>query len=78
MARDGRFIEFVPLPDPLCTNLCFGGPYLQTAYVTLSGTGRLVSPLATTGASVELLIEIRLFSLLKPRLNPALSLRSAW
>lgn len=42
-APNGRFIEFVPLPDPLCTNLCFGGPDLQTAYVTLSGTGRLVS-----------------------------------
>jgi gluconolactonase len=43
VAPDGRFIEFVPLPDPLCTNLCFGGPGLQTAYVTLSGSGRLVS-----------------------------------
>jgi gluconolactonase len=43
VARDGRFIEFVPLPDPLCTNLCFGGPEKQTAYVTLSGSGRLVS-----------------------------------
>ena len=43
VARDGRFIEFVPLPDPLCTNLCFGGPDLKTAFVTLSGSGRLVS-----------------------------------
>lgn len=29
--------------DPLTTNICFGGPDLRTAYVTLSGTGRLVS-----------------------------------
>ena len=43
VAPDGRFVEFVSLPDPLCTNLCFGGPDLRTAYVTLSGTGRLVS-----------------------------------
>jgi gluconolactonase len=43
VARDGRFIEFVPLPDPLCTNLCFGSDDLKTAYITLSGSGRLVS-----------------------------------
>ena len=43
VAPDGRFLEFVPLPDPLCTNLCFGGRELNTAYVTLSGSGRLVS-----------------------------------
>ena len=39
----GRFVEFVPLPDPLCTNICFGSPELKTAFVTLSGSGRLVS-----------------------------------
>ncbi len=33
----------VPLDDPLTTNICFGGPDLRTAYITLSGTGRLVS-----------------------------------
>lgn len=32
-----------PFPDPLTTNICFGGPDLTTAFVTLSGTGRLVS-----------------------------------
>ncbi len=42
-APDGKFVEFVALPDPLCTNICFGGPDLKTAYITLSGTGRLVS-----------------------------------
>jgi gluconolactonase len=25
------------------TNICFGGPGLRTAYITLSNTGRLVS-----------------------------------
>ncbi len=29
--------------DPYVTNICFGGPDLKTAYITLSMTGRLVS-----------------------------------
>lgn len=34
----------VPIPgDPYCTNICFGGPELRTAFVTLSMTGRLVA-----------------------------------
>jgi gluconolactonase len=35
--------EFVAMPDPMTTNICFGGDDLQTAYVTLSAGGRLVS-----------------------------------
>lgn len=35
--------EFVPMPDLLTTNICFGGPGLKTAYITLSSTGKLVS-----------------------------------
>jgi gluconolactonase len=35
--------EHVPMPDFLTTNICFGGPEMKTAYVTLSGTGRLVA-----------------------------------
>jgi len=31
------------MPDPLTTNIAFGGPDLQVAYITLSGTGRLVA-----------------------------------
>jgi gluconolactonase len=27
----------------MTTNICFGGPDLKTAYVTLSGSGRLVA-----------------------------------
>ena len=30
------------MPDPLTTNICFGGPDLRTAYLTLSATGQLV------------------------------------
>ena len=42
-APDGSSVEHVPLPDPVTTNVCFGGPDLRTAWATLSGTGQLVS-----------------------------------
>ncbi len=42
-ADDGGGVTHVPMPDPLTTNVCFGGNDLRTAFVTLSGTGRLVS-----------------------------------
>jgi gluconolactonase len=35
-------VEHVPSPDLFTTNICFGGPDLSTAYVTLSSTGQLV------------------------------------
>jgi gluconolactonase len=40
---DGRLLRHVALPDPMTTNICFGGPDMRTAYVTLSGSGRLVA-----------------------------------
>ena len=40
---DGKLLESHPMPDAFTTNICFGGPDLQTAYITLSSTGRLVS-----------------------------------
>ncbi|MFN8544914.1 MAG: SMP-30/gluconolactonase/LRE family protein [Candidatus Binatia bacterium] len=43
LAPDGSAATHVPTGDPLTTNICFGGPDLRTAYVTLSGTGRLVA-----------------------------------
>ena len=43
VSPDGKKVDHVPLPDPLTTNICFGGPDLKTAYATLSGTGKLVS-----------------------------------
>ncbi len=43
VAPDGGAVEHMALPDAYTTNICFGGPDLATAYVTLSGSGRLVS-----------------------------------
>ncbi len=40
---DGGMVDFVAMPDVMCTNICFGGPGLTTAYVTLSFSGRLAS-----------------------------------
>ena len=39
--EDGSVVEFVETGDLLTTNICFGGEGLRTAYITLSGTGRL-------------------------------------
>jgi gluconolactonase len=33
--------EHFPFPDPVCTNICFGGDDLRDAWITASGTGRL-------------------------------------
>lgn len=43
ISPDGESVQHAALPDPLTTNLCFGGPDLRTAYATLSATGKLVS-----------------------------------
>jgi gluconolactonase len=43
ISPDGRHIEHHPMPDPMTTNICFGGADLKTAYITLSWTGRLVA-----------------------------------
>jgi gluconolactonase len=43
VSPDGNSVEHVEMPDRYCTNICFGGPDLSTAYITLAGTGRLVS-----------------------------------
>jgi gluconolactonase len=43
ISPDGGSIEHLPTGDPLTTNICFGGEGLRTAYITLSGTGRLVA-----------------------------------
>jgi gluconolactonase len=53
---DGQRATLVPMPDPLTTNICFGGEDLRTAYVTLSGTGKLVSmPWETPGLPLNFL-----------------------
>jgi gluconolactonase len=41
IAPDGKVVRQVAMPDEFPTNICFGGPDLRTAYVTLSATGRL-------------------------------------
>jgi gluconolactonase len=33
--------EFFAFPDPICTNICFGGADMRDAWITASGTGRL-------------------------------------
>jgi gluconolactonase len=38
--RDGA-MEFFAAPDPICTNICFGGAEMRTAWITGSGAGRL-------------------------------------
>lgn len=42
MAPDGSKVEHVSMPDRITTNICFGGPDLTDAYITLSGLGQLV------------------------------------
>ncbi len=50
----GEAPSFFPMDDPLTTNICFGGPELRTAYITLSATGRLVSmPWAEAGLALN-------------------------
>lgn len=39
---DGSQVDHVPTDDPLTTNIAFGGPDLTTAWVTASGSGRLL------------------------------------
>ena len=43
ISPDGRTTSHVPLPDRFTTNLCFGGRERRTAFVTLSGSGRLIA-----------------------------------
>ena len=40
---DGSRVDQYMLPDPMVTNVCFGGPDLRTAFATLSMGGTLVS-----------------------------------
>jgi gluconolactonase len=43
IAPSGGLLRQVPMPDMFCTNICFGGADMKTAFMTLSGTGQLVS-----------------------------------
>ena len=43
IAPNGTLVEQVPAGDHFTTNICFGGPELKTAYITLSGKGELIA-----------------------------------
>jgi gluconolactonase len=43
IAPQGGLKRQIKMPDMFCTNICFGGPDRRTAFLTLSGTGQLVS-----------------------------------
>lgn len=43
ISPSGEVLDHVKTDDSFTTNICFGGPDLMTAYLTLSTTGRLVS-----------------------------------
>lgn len=43
ISPSGKILRHIATGDPLTTNICFGGSDYQTAYITLSGTGKLVS-----------------------------------
>lgn len=43
LSPTGAEPRFVPMPDRITTNICFGGEDLRTAYITLSSTGRLAA-----------------------------------
>ena len=40
---DGSGHEYIEMPDPFTTNICFTGDDMKTAWATLSGGGRLVA-----------------------------------
>ncbi len=42
IAANGSFVGFEPMPDRYTTNLCFGGPDMRDAFITLSSSGRVV------------------------------------
>jgi gluconolactonase len=43
IAPDGKLVEQIQTGDRVTTNIAFGGPELKTAYITLSGKGKLIA-----------------------------------
>jgi gluconolactonase len=39
----GEEVDFIKTPDIFTTNICFGGHDLRTAFITLSGTGKVIA-----------------------------------
>lgn len=42
LSPNGELLEFYEAPEVYCTNICFGGADMKTAYITLSGFGQLI------------------------------------
>lgn len=56
ISPDGSDVKHIPMDDRFTTNICFGGKDLRTAFITLSGTGRLVAvPWVTAGLPLNFL-----------------------
>ena len=56
ISPDGSDVKHIPMDDRFTTNICFGGKDLRTAFITLSGTGRLVAlPWDTAGLPLNFL-----------------------
>jgi gluconolactonase len=54
VSPEGKLLEQIAMPEHFATNICFGGPDRQTAYVTLSSTGRVVAMKSRyTGAKIN-------------------------
>lgn len=50
----GELLEFHQAPEGYCTNICFGGPDMKTAFITLSGYGHLMAvPWERPGLTLE-------------------------
>jgi gluconolactonase len=43
VSPDGKICTHTPLKDQYTTNICFGGKDMKTAYITLSGSGKLIA-----------------------------------
>ncbi len=43
ISPEGKEVETLEMPDPFSTNIAFGGTDMRTAYITLSGGGRLIA-----------------------------------
>lgn len=43
ISPNGEVLQHIAVDDRITTNICFGGPDFQTAYITASSTGRLLS-----------------------------------
>lgn len=43
VSPQGELLEFYAAPEGYCTNICFGGEDMRTAFITLSGYGQLMA-----------------------------------